>query len=235
MSPPFLHGSRRRSPPWPRAAVRRCRWSRSWLGRRVSADGNRAWTLAHDAEGIFHGTPSGVDTGLALMGGMCVLRPRPPALPGLQRVAPRGLQIVVGAVQRDAGCAALVLGLAARVKSGDRAARASIDALGAIASQAAEILSKGQPRTGEELGILADRAMELLAGLELSTPEIDRLVGSARAAGALGAKLSGAGGGGAFFALAPDPAAAVRIKLILETECRDAGIALVSPLRVLTA
>ena len=200
-----------------------------------AADPARAWTLAHDAERIFHGTPSGVDTGLALLGGTCVLRPRPPELPGLQRVPPRGLQIVVGAVQRDAGCAALVLGLAARVKSGDRAARGSIDALGGIASQAAEMLSGGEPRIGEGLGILADRAMELLAALGLSTPELDRLVRSARAAGALGAKLSGAGGGGAFFALAPDPAAAAHIMLRLESECRDAGIALVSPLRVLTA
>ena len=213
--------------------------ARAALARAGEADSSpgaaRAWTLAHDAERIFHGTPSGVDTGLALLNGMCVLRPRPPALPDFQRVPPRGLQIVVGAVQRDAGCAALVLGLGARVRSGDRAARESIDALGRIASQAAELLSGDERPVGEELGVLADRAMEELAALGLSTPEMDRLLRSARTAGALGAKLSGAGGGGAFFALASGPAAAARIASGLEMECTEAGIVLVSPLRVLTA
>ena len=44
----------------------------------------------------------------------------------------------------------------------------------------------------------------LLSGLGVSTPELDALVHAARAAGALGAKLTGAGGGGAVIALAPD-------------------------------
>jgi mevalonate kinase len=43
----------------------------------------------------------------------------------------------------------------------------------------------------------------LLAALRLSSPELDALVHDARAAGAVGAKLTGAGGGGAVIALAP--------------------------------
>jgi mevalonate kinase len=199
------------------------------------ADTARAWALAHDAERIFHGTPSGVDTGLALLGGTCVLRPRPPALPGLQRVPPRGLHFVVGALQRDAGCSALVLGLAARVKSGDRAARASIDALGGIAAEAADALLKNAPRLPEALGMLANRAMDQLKALGLSTPEMDRLLEAAREAGALGGKLSGAGGGGAFFAAARDQAAAALIARKIQTAAVEAGIVLVSPLRVLPA
>ena len=43
----------------------------------------------------------------------------------------------------------------------------------------------------------------LLCGLRVSSPEIETLVHGARAAGAIGAKLTGAGGGGAVIALAP--------------------------------
>ncbi|MFW6312973.1 MAG: hypothetical protein ACOC2N_03730, partial [Spirochaetota bacterium] len=49
------------------------------------------------------------------------------------------------------------------------------------------------------LGRLADEAHTILASLGLSTDELDRALDSLRNAGATGAKLSGAGGGGAFF------------------------------------
>ena len=45
------------------------------------------------------------------------------------------------------------------------------------------------------------------AALRVSGPELDALVHTARAAGAIGAKLTGAGGGGAVIALAPGPRA----------------------------
>ena len=55
----------------------------------------------------------------------------------------------------------------------------------------------------DALGRLFDLAHGMLAGLRLSTLELERLVHGARAAGAIGAKLTGAGGGGAVIALAP--------------------------------
>ena len=48
-----------------------------------------------------------------------------------------------------------------------------------------------------------NRAHDLLAGLGVSTPALDALCETARAAGASGAKLTGAGGGGAVIAVAP--------------------------------
>jgi mevalonate kinase len=195
----------------------------------------RAWTLAHQAERLFHGTPSGVDTGLALLGGTCVLRPRPPGLPEYLRIPGRAFHLVVGALQRDAACAALVGGLAARVKAGDEAVRASIDALGGIAADASDALSTGGPRIEEALGALASRAMDQLRALGLSTPGLDRLLEAAGAAGALGGKLSGAGGGGAFFAVARDREAASFIVSRLTVEAAEAGILLASPLRVIEA
>jgi mevalonate kinase len=158
----------------------------------------RAWSLAHQAERLFHGTPSGVDTGFALLGGVCVLRPKPPGLPEYRRIPGCAVSLVVGALARDEACAALVAGLAARVNSGDRAARASIEALGGIASDAAQRMSEGGAGVAEALGAFASRAMDHLRAVGLGNPAQNSLLESAAAAGALGGKLSGAGGGGAF-------------------------------------
>lgn len=54
------------------------------------------------------------------------------------------------------------------------------------------------------LGGLLDRNHELLREVGVSSPELERLIGTAREAGALGAKLSGAGWGGVMIALVDD-------------------------------
>jgi mevalonate kinase len=61
------------------------------------------------------------------------------------------------------------------------------------------------------LGRLLDLNQMLLSGLFVSTEEIERLCASARAAGALGAKLTGAGGGGCVVALVPGAAVGDRV------------------------
>ena len=50
----------------------------------------------------------------------------------------------------------------------------------------------------------------LLREIGVSTPDLDRLVGLALGAGALGAKLAGAGGGGVVIALVSDPEPLIR-------------------------
>jgi mevalonate kinase len=52
-----------------------------------------------------------------------------------------------------------------------------------------------------ELGELLDRNHRLVSELGISTPAIDDACAIARAAGALGAKLTGGGGGGCVIAL----------------------------------
>nr|MBA3501921.1 mevalonate kinase [Deltaproteobacteria bacterium] len=53
------------------------------------------------------------------------------------------------------------------------------------------------------LGAAMNRAHEVLAELGVSTAQLDSLCEAARASGAHGAKLTGAGGGGAVIAIAP--------------------------------
>jgi mevalonate kinase len=120
------------------------------------------------------------------------------------------------------------------VKSGDTAARASVDKLGRLAAEAAELLLSDAEHVSEPLGELAERAMDQLRALRLSTTELDTLLQAARAAGSLGGKLSGAGGGGAFFAIASDREAAALIASRLQAAAVEAGITLTSGPRVLT-
>jgi mevalonate kinase len=143
-------------------------------------------------ERCFHGNPSGIDVELAARGGL-----------GLYR---RGLGLapldappvpVVVAVSGEARSTAAMVARVADALATDRAATAAkLDRLGAAARA-------GVAGDLTRLGGLFDEAQEILAGLGLSTPTLDVLIDDARRAGAAGAKLTGAGGGGAVVAVAP--------------------------------
>lgn len=89
------------------------------------------------------------------------------------------------------------------------------DSMGAIADEARGLLGQG---AWERLGELMDINQGLLDALGVNTPSLARLIYAAREAGALGAKLSGAGGGDCMYALAPEPARAA-----VEGAIREAG------------
>jgi len=93
-----------------------------------------------------------------------------------------------------------------------------IDRIGALARRARGTLVDGD---AQDLGATMDAAHDLLSALDVSSTDLDRLVGAARAAGALGAKLTGGGRGGCVLALAADARAADRIAAAL----RGAGAA----------
>ena len=69
-----------------------------------------------------------------------------------------------------------------------------------------------------------NEAHELLARCGVSRDSLDAIATAAREAGALGAKLTGAGGGGAAIALAPDPEPVLRAIRALGFEARFALI-----------
>jgi mevalonate kinase len=74
-------------------------------------------------------------------------------------------------------------------------------AVGAISREARAAIKAGDVAA---LGPLMDANHAHLQQMGVSSPELDRLVEAARAAGALGAKLSGGGRGGNLIALAPE-------------------------------
>jgi mevalonate kinase len=72
----------------------------------------------------------------------------------------------------------------------------------------------------KELGELMDQNHALLQVLTVSSPELDKLIDTARSAGALGAKLSGGGRGGNMIALVTPEKAETVAKSVMEAGAR---------------
>jgi hydroxymethylglutaryl-CoA reductase len=165
-----------------------------WVG--ASNDPDAITAAVSAAETVFHGTPSGVDAAAASHGGVGQFVKGQGWTPVAMR---QPIKLCVGLSGRPRRTADLVESLALLSRR-TPAARKLIDVLGEISAAGLDALALGDI---DSLGRLFDLAHGVLAGLRLSTIELERLVHGARAAGALGAKLTGAGGGGAVIALAP--------------------------------
>jgi mevalonate kinase len=150
----------------------------------------------HDAESVFHGTPSGIDAAAATTGAVGRFtraegwRPVPVLQP---------MTICVGLSGRPRDTVAQVAAVG-RLRERLAAADGVLHLMGRLAGDAEVALARGDV---DGLGRIFDTAHGLLAAIRVSSPELDSLVHAARAAGAVGAKLTGAGGGGAVIALAP--------------------------------
>ncbi|MCB1213749.1 MAG: hypothetical protein KDK40_05545, partial [Chlamydiia bacterium] len=168
------------------------------------------WELAHRLEGVFHGAPSGIDTGIAVFEELCFFERREggrgEGLPVVECVRGVGeLPLVIGAVPRESTTRRLVSDLKARLE-GDTEAAEWLKELGAEAKGA-----KGKLGDLEALGALFNRAQCALEKLIPMPKGMVTMLDCAGTAGALGVKMSGAGGGGAYIALARSPKAAERL------------------------
>lgn len=165
--------------------------------------------LAFECERIVHGTPSGIDNTVATFGRAILFRnpdtASDVAAPEIANiVTARPIQIVIGLTG--------VSSLTSHTVGIVRAAREKNPArYEAIFSQIDELVlaGVGALRRGDlpELGELMNINHGLLGALQVSSPELETLVGVARRAGALGAKLTGGGGGGAMIAVTETGAA----------------------------
>jgi mevalonate kinase len=168
------------------------------LARAARPDAPAADLLAavSESETVFHGTPSGIDAAAALHGGIGCFR-----LGEGWRPVPiqRRIKVCVGLSGKPRDTRAQVEAVG-RLVTRMPAARKIVDLLGEVTEAGLDAVAGGDIDT---LGRLFDLAHGLLAALRVSSPELDALVHAARASGAIGAKLTGAGGGGAVIALAP--------------------------------
>jgi len=157
--------------------------------------------LGRRLEAIFHGHPSGIDPAAAALGSCFrFVRGEPPAITPLRPACPLPLVVALGDRPRSTGAA--VTGLRARWEA-DRAAHERLfDEVARVVEDGARAAERGDlPALGEAF----DRNQELLRALGVSAPDVERLVQAARMSGALGAKLTGGGAGGAAIALAAEP------------------------------
>ena len=155
--------------------------------------------LAFRCEKLTHGNPSGVDNNLATFGEPVLYsrtagtRTRPIAL----REAP---PIVVASSGVRGSTLAMVEGVRRRFDKNEALYTTLFDEIDEMAVAGATALREGDY---ELLGALMNVCHGYLNAIEVSTPELETMIGIAREAGAAGAKLTGAGGGGSIVALCP--------------------------------
>jgi mevalonate kinase len=154
------------------------------------------FNVAYQAERVVHGTPSGIDPTIATYGGVL----RYSRADGFMRLDVKGeIPLVVGntGLMRNTG------DLVAKVRRAKEKYPSIVNPLikagGEIVAQAVETLRHGDV---DRLGELMNLNHALLYAVGVSNELLERLICAARQAGALGAKLTGAGGGGCMIALA---------------------------------
>jgi len=159
---------------------------------------------AHQIERLFHGTPSGVDSTAATYGGVLWFAAGPPVRH--ERLTLRAPLPLVVVLSRTPHATARTVGsLRERAAAAPEVYQPVFAAIAALVGAARRAL-EGDERA--RLGELMTMNHGLLRACGVSTAELDALVAAALDAGAAGAKLTGAGGGGAVIALpaaAPEP------------------------------
>jgi len=168
-------------------------------------DAARAAELAMAWEQVFHGNPSGIDAAVAAHGGS-ILFERGQAMQTV--TLPTSLTVCLGSTGVASSTKTMVDGLAALKERKPELVAKAFEGITSLVRNARLALEAGDT---VGLGKLMDLNQMILSGLYLSTEQIERLCSSARDVGALGAKLTGAGGGGSVVALAADAASGDRI------------------------
>jgi len=171
-------------------------------------------------EQVFHGNPSGVDNTMSAVGGVALFRRGQPLEPLYSN---KPLHLVIGCTEEPSSTKEMVASVARQLREEPKRVEGAFEAIESLVRNA-----KVAIETGDHVGLgqLLDLNHTILSSLMLCTTKLDAMCRAARAAGALGAKMTGAGGGGCMFALAPKPEEARRIRDVLG---QGAFIAEVSP------
>ena len=188
------------------------------LARALAAHLDRPMTdeelnaFAYEIEKLHHGTPSGIDNSV-------VTYVRPVYFVRGQPIETFNVGEPFTIVIADTGISAPTresVGDVRRLWMEEPSRWERIfDKIGDISSAARRAIEAGTLNT---LGELMNENHTLLQTLTVSSPELDRLVETARKAGALGAKLSGGGRGGNMIALVP-----MKIAETVSFSLREAG------------
>ncbi|HKK49465.1 MAG TPA: hypothetical protein VJ932_10225, partial [Alkalispirochaeta sp.] len=188
-----------------------------------------AWHRAHELETFFHGTPSGIDTGLAALGGVQAFHFQGATggtLPSTTALSDHLPPLVVGSIPRNRSTRELVAMVHRRHEQDVPATTRILSDLGSLADEAIAHLSN-QAGSPEVLGEMASAAQARLAELGVSSPVMERILSTGVTAGAVGGKLSGAGDGGAFYLVCADTDAAATVRAAVSRELPPGGSAFV--------
>lgn len=176
----------------------------------VIADRAGAW------ERVFHGNPSGIDAAVAARGG-CVLFERGTS-PTITPVRAPEMHICIGDTKQPSSTRSMVEAVARLRERRPETTQKAFDAIHTLVKNARLAIEAADRKA---IGQLLDLNQMLLSGLFVSTPEIEQMCGAARTAGAFGAKLTGAGGGGCVVALVDTPEIGAKVLAAWKSEGFD--------------
>jgi len=160
----------------------------------VSLDKPTVSKLAFEAEKIVHGTPSGIDNTISTFGGLIYYQKGK-----IEQInSTNEFSLVIGNTLISRQTKVLVAKVRALKEILPSVVVKIFSSIGDIVNLAKEELVSGNI---EKLGHLININHGLLESIGVSHRKLSELVHAALSAGALGAKLTGAGGGGCMFAL----------------------------------
>lgn len=157
---------------------------------------DRLFKAVQASEEVFHGNPSGLDAACALHGG--VLRFSKGSGPTRLALHPPPMIVVHSGAPGETRTT--VSRFAERLDASPREGADRIDRIDRIVAEGIAALEREDLPA---LGALMNENHDHLAWFDVSSPGLDRIVRIARDEGALGAKLTGGGGGGCAIVLAP--------------------------------
>jgi len=160
-------------------------------------------------EAVFHGNASGVDAAVASLGGCVLFERGAPVGSTITRIrAPGVVHLCIGNSGQASSTRSMVESVARLRERRPETTQKAFDAIHTLVKNARLAIEAADRRA---VGQLLDLNQMLLSGLFVSTPDIEQMCSTARAAGALGAKLTGAGGGGCVVALVDHPEVGAKV------------------------
>jgi mevalonate kinase len=160
-------------------------------------------------EKVFHGNPSGIDNTMSAIGGVALYR-KGDELRSLHSNKP--LHLVIGYSGEPSSTKEMVASVGRQLENDRERVNKAFEGIEVLVRNAKLAIEAGDLVA---LGQLLDLNHTILSSLMLCTTKLDDMCQAARRAGALGAKMTGAGGGGCMFALAPKRDEALRLRDVL--------------------
>jgi hydroxymethylglutaryl-CoA reductase len=161
--------------------------------------------LAFECEKVAHGTPSGLDNTLATYGEFILYRSGDAPMRDTIHID-QPLPIVIGMSGVESLTARTVARVREAWKKNPALYERIFDEIDTLVGQGLEALKTSDYET---LGEMMNVCQGLLNAMQVSSSQLEELIQIARNHGAVGAKLTGGGGGGSIIALCPENSAGV--------------------------
>lgn len=155
--------------------------------------------IAYECETLSHGNPSGIDNTVACYA-QPILYNRKDGVKNIDFDDIKSLPIIIAVSNKSSKTIDVINEVCSRYEKNKNIYTDIFMQLGKLSTKG---LAAIKDRNFDELGILMNVAHGLLNAIGVSNSELEKMVNLARSEGALGAKITGSGGGGSIVILCP--------------------------------